>query len=65
MSHQVLSILWVPEEIGSNVSEEKNLLTRIDTAGREPSFLHALYIGFQQKVRVVLEVGLPMTKDLD
>jgi hypothetical protein len=52
MSQLVFSVHWNPQKVGSNASEEVNLLVSQEQASKNQKnfILPSSYIGFQQKV---------------
>lgn len=58
MSQLVFSIQWNPKEVGSDASEELDMLARREQAKNKTSFPQVLYIG-QKKARPSLKVDLP------
>lgn len=57
MSQLVFSIQWNPKEVGSNASEELDVLARREQAKNKTSFPRVLYIGHKKDIR--LKVDLP------
>ena len=65
MSQEVFSIPWIPEEVVSNVSEEKDLLTVTDTIKQRAFLPPCPLYRLLAKGLGHIRVGLLMTKDLD
>lgn len=64
MSQLVFSIHQNAEGVGSKASKGMDLPARGQAGKEQASFLHALYIGCQQKVWPTSKVDLPTSKDL-